>query len=170
MWNNYIIRKMQRIFNLQDLTKLTSILEKQNLSVVLVGGCFDLLHLGHIIFLEKAKKQADILVLLLESDQKIAKLKGRNRPLNKQSDRAMMLASLKSVDYVIKLPFIEKESEYDNLVKSLKPKVIATSKGDKHMKHKQRSAKLVNAKLKIVTKRVAAYSSSQIINKIKHVN
>ncbi len=161
---------MQRIFNLKDLTKLTSILEKQNQSIVLVGGCFDLLHLGHIIFLEKAKKQGNLLVVLLESDQKITKLKGANRPLNKQSDRAKMLASLRSVDYVIKLPFIEKESDYDSLVKTLQPKVIATSKGDKHIKHKQRSAKLVNAKLKIVTKLITAYSSSQIINEIKYVN
>ena len=67
-------------------------------NIVLVGGCFDIVHLGHLIFLEKAKAKGDILIVLLESDENIRKNKGQNRPINNQEDRALFLSKLKMVD------------------------------------------------------------------------
>ena len=57
---------------------------------VLVGGCFDLIHYGHIVFLKEARKQGDYLIVALESDDNVKKYKGENRPVHKQSERAEM--------------------------------------------------------------------------------
>jgi FAD synthetase len=130
--------------------------------IVLVGGCFDILHIGHITFLEKAKKAGDYLIVLLESDQAIQKLKGKNRPINSQADRAKILSSLKVVDKVIALP-VMKDLDYDELVKKIKPAVIATTSGDSGIHHKKRAAKLVGAKVKVVTKNIKDQSTTNLV-------
>ncbi len=71
---------------------------------VLVGGCFDLLHFGHIKFLEEAKKSGDYLVVALESDENVRRTKGETRPIHTQEQRKAMLESLTCVDEVIMLP------------------------------------------------------------------
>ena len=71
---------------------------------VLVGGCFDILHFGHTRFLKKAKSFGDFLIVLLESDKHIKRLKGKNRPINNFMQRKEVLLSLKFVDKVIKVP------------------------------------------------------------------
>lgn len=136
-----------------------------NEKIVLVGGCFDVLHPGHITFLEKAKKMGGFLVALLESDEKIRKIKGKDRPVYSQKEREIMLKSLKAVDQVILLPFMEKEKDYDELVKTIKPDVIATTQGDPNLYHKKRAAKLVGAKLKYVTKFIGNYSTTNVLAK-----
>ena len=136
----------------------------QGKRVVLAGGCFDVLHPGHIIFLQKAKKAGDELIVLLESDEKVKKIKGIKRPVHNQKERALMLKALKFVDAVILLPFMESEREYDEWVKKIKPDIIAATLGDPQNHHKKRTAQLVGAKLKYVTKRVGNHSSSRILN------
>ena len=139
-------------------------MSKNKQTVVLVGGCFDILHPGHILFLKKAKKLADKLIVLLESDEKVRKLKGSNRPVNTQKDRAKALLALKSVDQVISLPFIEKPAQYDSLVAKLKPDIIAATKNSPDNHHKERAAKVAGAKLKLVTSRINGYSTSKILS------
>lgn len=68
--------------------------------VVFTNGCFDLLHPGHVAYLEQAKKQGDLLVVALNSDQSVARLKGPGRPVNPLKDRMTVLASLECVDFV----------------------------------------------------------------------
>lgn len=131
--------------------------------IVLVGGCFDILHPGHVIFLKKAKQVGDKLIVLLESDEKIRKLKGSGRPIHKQKERAILLKALKFVDEVILLPYIDKEIDYDKYIQKIKPDIIATTLGDPYIKYKKRSAKKVGAKLKCVTKRIENYSTSQLV-------
>ncbi|MDP3733538.1 MAG: adenylyltransferase/cytidyltransferase family protein [Candidatus Daviesbacteria bacterium] len=131
--------------------------------IVLVGGCFDVLHPGHVVFLEKAKKEGDILVVLLECDKKVRQLKGISRPVHNQKERAKVLSALRSVDCVVMLPFMHKEEEYDAIIQKIKPKVIAATSGDCANKFKQRSAKLVKAKLKYVTRLIGNHSSSKIL-------
>ncbi len=138
-------------------------------TVVLVGGCFDVLHPGHVIFLQKAKEEGDILIVLLESDQKIRKLKGLKRPVHTQIERTQILLALKSVDQVIPLKFMETEKEYDEIVLKIKPDIIATTAGHPNAHHYQRTAKLVGAKLKYVTKMVGDYSSTKILNHQKYL-
>ena len=130
--------------------------------IVLVGGCFDILHPGHIIFLEKAKKVGDFLIVLLESDQKVREIKGEGRPIHIQKDRARVLKALKSVDYVVKLAYMKNEKDYDKLIKKMKPDIIATTYGDKNI-HLQRSAQKVGAQLKFVTKFIKGYSTTKIL-------
>ncbi len=136
---------------------------KKSGKVVLVGGCFDVIHPGHVIFLEKAKKAGDRLIVLLESDERVRKLKGINRPVNNQKERAKVLLALKSVDRVILLPNMETEEQYDAVVKKIKPDIIAATLGEKNAEHHVRAAKLVGAKIKYVTKMIGNYSTSRIL-------
>ena len=84
--------------------ELSGILDFQRASgkkVVMTNGCFDILHRGHVSYLEEARSLGDILVVALNSDSSVKKLKGQNRPINKLEDRAIVLASLSSVDFII---------------------------------------------------------------------
>lgn len=118
--------------------------------MVLTGGCFDLLHFGHITLLEEAKKQGDILVVLLESDKRIQELKGSSRPLHSQKDRAYMLMALKSVDYVVCLPDIMTDEDYDLVTKKLQPAIIATTRGSEAMAYIEKQAKEIGASVFLV--------------------
>ena len=138
-------------------------MESKNDKIVLVGGCFDVLHLGHITFLEKAKKLGDKLIVLLESDENIKKEKGKNRPINNQKNRAKMLMSLKAVDKVIKLPEMKTDGEYVALIKKISPSIIAITDGDKRILQKKEQAKIIGAKLVVVTKLIPQQSTSRVI-------
>ncbi len=131
--------------------------------IVLVGGCFDILHPGHIIFLEKAKKKGNMLVVLLESDKKVTKLKGDGRPIHTQEERAKVLQALRFVDIVIMLPFLEHQKEYDSVVQEIKPSIIAATRGYSNIKYYKRTAKLTGAKLRHITKVIGYHSSTRIL-------
>lgn len=88
--------------------------------IVFTNGCFDLLHPGHISYLEEAKALGDVLIIGLNDDNSIHRLKGKHRPLNTLEDRACMLSALKSVDLVI--PFSEDTPL--NLIKAIAPDVL----------------------------------------------
>lgn len=135
---------------------------------VLAGGCFDLLHNGHISFLKKAKEEGDFLIILLESDVMIKKRKSANRPIETQQVRAEKLSNLNTVDLIILLPDEMKNDDYDNLVSALKPAIIATTKGDPGRHHKERQAKLVRGEVKDVITRLPEYSTTKEIK--THVN
>jgi D-beta-D-heptose 7-phosphate kinase/D-beta-D-heptose 1-phosphate adenosyltransferase len=77
-------------------------LKKLNKKVVFTNGCFDILHKGHVSYLDTAKSFGDILILGLNSDESVKRLKGNSRPINNENDRAFILAALESVDYVVK--------------------------------------------------------------------
>ncbi len=119
--------------------------------IVLAGGCFDILHIGHVRFLSEAKRMGDYLVVLLESDKRVKKLKGKNRPVFIQKERAEMLSALESVDLILLLPMIEKENDYLNLVMKIKPDIIAVTENDPLIEKKRSQAKEVGGKLKIIS-------------------
>lgn len=121
-------------------------------NVVLVGGCFDLLHFGHIAFLKKAKKLGDHLIILLESDDNVRRLKGKGRPFHTQAQRKEMLESLSFVDEVRQLPPIVGNEMYDAIISSIKPSVIALTQGDPIMNHKTNQAKKVGAAAIVIPK------------------
>lgn len=89
----------------------------QNSKIVFTNGCFDILHKGHVSYLQKAKELGDILVVGLNSDRSVKELKGEERPINSQEDRAYLLASLECVDFVI----IFDESTPYELIKEISP-------------------------------------------------
>lgn len=129
-------------------------------SLVLVGGCFDILHPGHIAFLTEAKKLGDILLVLLESDQAVAKRKGERRPINKSSIRTKNLLQQTPTNIVITLPFPFEDKDYDNLVTQIKPAIIATTKGDPYINHKLRQAQIIDAELIEVIERIKDHSTT----------
>lgn len=152
------------IVSVARISKLSRNLRKQGKKIIVVGGCFDVLHPGHVIFLEKAKKEGDILLVLLESDEKVKKLKGIKRPVHNQKERAKVLLALKFVDFVVMLPFMDNEKTYDELILKIRPDIIATAYGYEHSNHHERSARLSGAKIKYVTKIIGNHSTSRILN------
>ena len=103
-----------------EIKTLASKLHSQGKKIVFTNGCFDILHVGHVKYLEVAKSYGDVLILGLNADSSVRKLKGSTRPINTQDDRAYILASLESVDYVV---IFEEETPYE-LIKLIKPHVL----------------------------------------------
>lgn len=138
--------------------------EKQNFknkTTVLVGGCFDLIHFGHVKFLEKAKEAGDYLIVVLESDEFIKKNK-RKVPVHLQQERAEILASLNMIDLVICLPLLKTNEEYFELVKKISPKIIAVTKGDSQLENKKKQAFAVGAEVKEVVVNLKNFSTRNI--------
>lgn len=154
---------MSKILNIEQALQTTEELRKKNKIIVLAGGCFDILHIGHLIFLESAKKQGDVLIVLLESDEQITKLKGPNRPLNIQPDRARLLSSLIPVDYVIPLKPDMKDIDYEKIVTDIKADFIAVTKGDPYKKQKELQANKINGSVIEVTPAINDKSTSRLI-------
>lgn len=103
-----------------EIEKIALNLHKNGKKIVFTNGCFDILHVGHVKYLEVAKSYGDVLILGLNADSSVRKLKGETRPINNQDDRAYILASLESVDYVV---IFEEETPYE-LIKRIKPHVL----------------------------------------------
>lgn len=103
------------------LRRLKNILRRSDAKrVVFTNGCFDILHYGHVAYLEKAKALGDILVIGLNSDTSVRRLKGKARPINNETDRARVLAALACVDYVV----LFSQNTPLELIKTLRPDVL----------------------------------------------
>lgn len=152
---------MKKILEIREAIEISQQLRKQNKTIVVVGGFFDILHLGHIKFLEKSKKYADVLIVLLEEDVKAKEKKGKERPIHRQRDRAEILSALKSVDYIIMLKNMTNNESYDKLILGIRPNIIAVTYGDPYIKHKKRQAKLVKGKVIYAIKRIRNYSTTK---------
>ncbi len=153
---------MNKIVTINKAIEIAQKLKKQNKSIVLVGGFFDILHIGHIKFLENSKKYGDYLFVLLEPDYKAKKLKGINRPINSQKNRAKILSSLGSVNYIILLKNMTNDLTYDRIIIQMAPNVLATTDGDPYIEHKKRQAKLINGIVVSVIERINNYSTTQL--------
>jgi rfaE bifunctional protein nucleotidyltransferase chain/domain len=138
---------MARIVDSGELTRFFP--RKSQSGVVLTGGCFDILHIGHVRFLSAAKGMGDYLVILLESDWNVKRLKGSNRPVFTQEERAEMLSALGSVDLVVLLPRMENDDAYMDVVTRIKPAIIAIAENDPHLEKKSCQAKEIGGELKI---------------------
>lgn len=150
---------MNKIINDQQISSINV----EN--IVLVGGSFDILHPGHIKFLTKAKHLGSTLMVLLESDERIRQLKGENRPVNNLRTRAKNLANLDIVDYVILLSPKTSNNYYYELVKQVKPAIIAVTKGDPLLDIKKDQAQMVKGKVVEVMERNTRYSTTGILRK-----
>jgi len=105
--------------NRKDLAKILKHKQKQGKKIVTTNGCFDLLHVGHVRYLQEAKKLGDILVIGVNSDDSVRKIKGEKRPLIPEDERAEMLAGMECVDYVT----IFSELDPIPLILALKPDI-----------------------------------------------
>src|SRR3990167_3899380 len=142
---------MQKIIPFTSLEEKIKLIKQTNQNVVLVGGCFDILHLGHVRFLAACKKLGTVIVAL-ESDQTLTTHKGHLRPIHAQSERAEVLCALASVDYVILLPYFATHTEYFELTKTISPEIIAVTEGDPLLTNKQQQAAAVGAKITVIPK------------------
>lgn len=127
--------------------------------VVFTNGCFDILHFGHVKYLEKARNLGDLLVVGLNSDASVRRLKGDTRPVNSEFDRAALLAALYFVDFVV---IFEEDTPYE-LIKSLKPQILV--KGADYEGKEVVGADLVE-KVELIAFE-EGFSTSLIIAKIK---
>ena len=109
---------MQFLF--KDNINIIKKIKVERKKIVFTNGCFDLLHVGHIRYLSHAKKLGDFLIIGLNSDRSVKKLKGKDRPINSFEDRATLLSALNSVDLVIKF----EEQTPENLIKDIVPDVL----------------------------------------------
>lgn len=111
----------KKIKSLAALEKILAAKKRQGKKIVAASGAFDLLHLSHIEFLEKAKRLGDILVVFLNSDSSVKNSKGPKRPIFSENIRARMLAALEAVDYVLTFS----EPHCLHLLRKLKPHIFA---------------------------------------------
>ena len=130
--------------------------------VVLVGGCFDILHFGHIKFLNAAKKLGNFLVVALESDEFILNRKNKT-PFHNLKERSFILSSISYVDLIIKLPLFKKDSDYYDLVSFIKPNTIAVTGNDPYYEDKKKQAEMNNAQIKIVCSDINKFSSTKAL-------
>ncbi len=108
------------IVTLKELKKILEKLRKQNKKIVFTNGCFDIIHSGHIRILKKAKERGDVLIVGLNSDKSVRKIKGSKRPIMNEKDRALILDSIRYVDYVV---LFDEETPY-NLIREIMPDVL----------------------------------------------
>lgn len=109
-----------KILKLQELTPVVLDWKKDGKSLVFTNGCFDILHYGHVNYLSRAKDLGDKLIIGLNSDDSVKRLKGSSRPINKQYDRAIVLAALLFVDAVV----IFEEDTPEKVIRLVIPDVL----------------------------------------------
>ena len=112
---------MKKLYTLSRLTKIIQEHKKRGQKVVLANGCFDLIHVGHIRYLKESKKKGDVLVLALNSDSSIRKLKGEGRPILNQKERVDIASSFYFIDYIT---FFD-EPNVEKVLLALKPNIHA---------------------------------------------
>ena len=151
-----------KIVSEEQLVSLIRELRQQERSVVFTNGCFDILHAGHVRYLAAAKSLGDILIVGLNSDSSVSALKGPNRPVNPEADRAEVIAGLAAVDYVV----IFADATAERLVELIKPDVYV--KGGDYTVDQLPEARIAAAYggKTVLIPEVPGRSSSNIIKKI----
>ncbi len=151
------------MFAKEDFTEIRKNLKAEKRSVVFTNGCFDIIHRGHVEYLNEAKSLGDFLVVGLNSDSSVKKLKGSGRPVVGEIDRAFVLSSLKPVDCVI---IFGEETPYE-LIKFVRPDFLVKG-GDWKKEDIVGSDVVEEYGGKVISlKFVDSYSSTGLINKIK---
>ena len=148
-----------------DIEKLCEILHRAGEKIVFTNGCFDILHAGHVRYLEKARSFGDCLVLGLNTDASVRGNKGPSRPINSELDRAEVVGALKSVDYVVL--FGEKTAE--TIIAKVRPDVYV--KGGDYTLETLPEAKIVQSyggRVEFV-QMVAGRSTTNVIKKIEQL-
>lgn len=110
----------KKICSTKKIIEIVKQLKKKKKKIVFTNGCFDILHIGHVSLFQKAKTLGDVLIVAINSDKSLAKLKGPKRPLVPQTDRAKLLAALSCVDYVV---IFGEQTPY-TLLSKLQPDVL----------------------------------------------
>jgi rfaE bifunctional protein nucleotidyltransferase chain/domain len=152
-----------KIQSFSGIRKISKKLKNENRKIVFTNGCFDILHFGHVNYLAAAKRLGDILIVGLNSDASVRRLKGKSRPVNCARDRARVLAALENVDFVV----IFGEDTPLKLIKAIVPSVLVKG-GDWNESNivgadfvKSRGGKVLPLSF------IKGYSTTKIIDKFK---
>jgi len=119
-----MLRTPSAVLDNEEIKRVVSLAKSLGKTVVFTNGCFDLIHSGHIEFLQKAKEKGDILIVGLNSDESVRAIKGNGRPIKSQEERANILSALQDVDYIT----IFQEETPENLLRDIQPHIMV--KGD----------------------------------------
>ncbi len=155
---------MSKIIKRDEIKNLVKKLKKERKKIVFTNGCFDILHRGHIEYLIEAKNFGDILIVGINSDSSVRKIKGKKRPINNEQDRAFIISNLRPVDFVV---IFNEDTPY-NLIKDIVPDTLVKG-GDWNVENivgkeivEENGGKCVSLKF------LNGYSTSKIIEKIKY--
>lgn len=151
-----------KIIDSFEMKNLVTKLKADGKTIVFTNGCFDILHAGHVRYLQAARELGDCLILGLNSDQSVRNLKGPTRPINDQNDRAEVLSALSAIDYVV----IFEEATAERLVGEIQPSIYVKG-GDYNVKDLPEANIIASYGGKtILIPEVPGKSSSNIIKKI----
>lgn len=162
---NQINKIENKILSIDCLQERLICLREEHKKIVFTNGCFDLIHQGHIDYLAKAKDLGDCLIVGLNTDESVRRLKGQSRPIQDEKSRAIIMASLCFVDYVV---LFNEDTPYE-LIKSVEPDVLV--KGADYKIEDIVGYDIVNNKGgQVVTIHyLEGFSTTNIINKIKNI-
>lgn len=152
-----------KIVNRNEIKAIAAKAKITGKTVVFTNGCFDILHAGHVRYLAAARELGDCLIVGLNSDESVKRLKGTSRPVNEESDRAEVLSALQAVDYVVVFP----DQTAEGLVAEIEPTIYV--KGGDYRLEDLPEARIVDSYggRTVLIPEVPGRSSSKIIGKIK---
>ena len=156
------LKNNKLIKNLRDLKALCLSYESNNKKIVMTNGCFDILHAGHTYILEESKKLGDILIVALNSDLSIKKIKSKDRPIVSELDRAYVLSCLSSVDHII---LFDNESP-EEIICEILPEILIKGSDYKGKKVAGEDCLAKNGKKVVLIDLIEGKSSTSIIDKV----
>lgn len=148
-----------KLVSLENLLAILPEFRNQGKKIVFTNGCFDILHKGHVAYLQQARDLGDILIVGLNSDSSVKKIKGPDRPINNQEDRAFVLGGLASINYLV----IFAESTPYEILSKIKPDVLV--KGGDYKIEEVIGAEF--ARETCLIDFVEGYSTTRIIHKLQ---
>ena len=156
----------KKVVSLSELLEIRKQWQIENCKVVFTNGCFDILHLGHIDYLEKSRAKGDKLIVALNSDDSVRRLKGAERPINNEQIRGRLMAALQFVDAVV---YFEQDTPKE-IIETLKPDILI--KGDDYLAENIVGSDFViaNGGRVETIPLVKGFSTTNIIEKIRSLN
>jgi len=152
----------QKIKTLNELIPIANKLKSQNKKIVTTNGVFDILHYGHVKYLEEAKKLGDVLIVGVNTDKSVKQNKGDKRPINDEKSRASVLAALESVDYV----FLFDKKGPESWLEKIKPNIHVKAGDYKLSQIIEKDVVEKNGGKIVIAKAEKGYSTTKLINKI----
>ncbi len=159
------MKYLSKIKGLEEAKKIVSELRSKGKRIVFTNGCFDIIHLGHIRYLNEAKRLGDFLIVAINSDSSVKKIKGEKRPIIDEKARAEIISALEFVDMVI---IFSEETPY-RLIKEIQPDILV--KGGDWKEEEIVGADIVKERggRVLTIPYVSGYSTTSIIEKIIHL-
>jgi len=147
----------------QNLEQIIKQIKSDGKKIVFTNGVFDILHLGHVQYLEEAKKFGDVLILGLNSDSSVKKLKGPSRPINRWEYRALILSGLESVDYIVKM----EDDTPIQLIQKIKPDIHVKGGDYKNKSIPEEKTVIENGGKVMLASFIEDLSTTSLIKKLK---